>query len=186
MVVRSNQHSGHISEKKCDLLSNLVTSYHRQLTNRAANIVGEIYAEEIVQDVWESLARGDVCLDEIQSISHWLNRVVINKSLNRNKRELRSLSLDQLDSEYSSKLSFTQLNDLTLLEHSPEDIILGEQMITTLVLSWESLPNVQQRAIELRYFADYSYAQIASELRMTVSNTKVSLHRAKIKLLSSV
>lgn len=185
MVVKSGRYSGNISQVKSDLLSKLVTTYHQKLTITAANIVGEIYAEEIVQDVWESLARGDVCLEDIQSISHWLYRVVTNKSLNRSKREIRSLSLEQLNSEFSSKLNVMKHNDPTMLEHSPEEIILGAQMVTALVSSWESLPNVQQRAIELRYFAGYSYAQIASELRMTISNTKVSLHRAKAKLLSS-
>lgn len=173
------------SKDKNDLLATLVMKYHKKLTAKAASIVGEVYAEEIVQDVWESLAKGDVCLDDIDSISSWLHRVVINRSLNRNKREIRSISLEHINPQLSTELNTGRLYELTFSEETPEQTLVGDERVSALVASWDSLSHTQQRAMELRYFKDYSYVEIASELSLTLSNIKVSLHRAKSKLYSS-
>lgn len=185
MCTQPDQCLRHASKARSDLLSNLVSKYHKNLTIKASSIVGEIYAEEVVQDVWEILARGEVCLDDINSINHWLQRVVKNRSLNLNKRESRTVPLDYSGSDLFRSSNSLQSVDFRFTEYSTEDMLIGAQKLDALLDSWEALSPVQQRVIELRYSRDYSYHEIASELSMTLSNTKVSLHRAKAKLLSS-
>lgn len=183
MSAKSNQSINDESENNRKLLANLVEQYHKKLTFKAASIVGDIYAEEIVQDVWETLVSGDVNLFDINSISHWLHRVVINKSLNRNKRENKVISLEQLTSNTCVTSKSQQMEIAIIDEASPEDILVGTQKVRAIASSWDALPETQKRALELRLFKGYSYQMIADELCITVSNAKVIIHRARSKVI---
>lgn len=76
------------------LITDIVSRHHKKLVMIAARIVGHIYAEEVVQDTWLTLLHGSTLTKEIHSIEAWLYKVVVNKSINRKKREQRAESLN--------------------------------------------------------------------------------------------
>lgn len=165
-------------------LENLVLKFHKKLTIKAASIVGDIYAEEVVQEVWELLVRGDVCIKDIHSTYQWLMRVVTNKAINRSVREAKFLSYDQISADQLVPNRVLGGYELKYYEPSPEELLNGAQKMKAIINTWELLSELQQRVLELRYVKDFSYAQISAELSLSLSNTKVSLHRAKSKLIS--
>jgi RNA polymerase sigma-70 factor (ECF subfamily) len=167
-----------------DSLENLVLKFHNKLTMKAACIVGDIYAEEVVQEVWELLVRGDVSIKDIRSTYHWLMRVVTNKAINRSVREARLLSYDQISAGRLMPNKVVGGYELKHYEPSPEELLTEAQKMTALINTWEVLSELQQKVLELRYVKDFTYAQISSELSLSLSQTKVSLHRAKTKLIS--
>ncbi|WP_373519773.1 RNA polymerase sigma factor [Pricia sp.] len=68
---------------------------------------------------------------------------------------------------------------------SAEDQLINEQNLAKLLLHIKKLKPHYQEIINLRYFKELSYAEIANELNEPVNNVKVKLLRAK-KLLAEV
>ena len=68
---------------------------------------------------------------------------------------------------------------------SPEDQLIREQNLATLLLHIKKLKPHYQEVINLRYFNELSYAAIAEQLKEPMNNVKVKLLRAK-KLLAEV
>lgn len=66
---------------------------------------------------------------------------------------------------------------------SAEDQLINEQNLAKLLLHIKKLKPHYQEIINLRYFKELSYAEIANELSEPVNNVKVKLLRAK-KLLA--
>jgi RNA polymerase sigma-70 factor (ECF subfamily) len=74
-----------------------------------------------------------------------------------------------------------------VLDASPsaEDQIITEQNLANLLQHIKKLKPNYQKVINLRYFNELSYADIATELNEPVNNVKVKLLRAK-KLLAEI
>lgn len=74
-----------------------------------------------------------------------------------------------------------------LLDDAPsaEDQLINEQNLANLLLHIKKLKPHFQEIINLRYFKELSYAEIAKELNEPINNIKVKLLRAK-KLLAEV
>ncbi|SIS95226.1 RNA polymerase sigma-70 factor, ECF subfamily [Zobellia uliginosa] len=68
---------------------------------------------------------------------------------------------------------------------SAEDQLIREQNLASLLLHIKKLKPHYQEVINLRYFKELSYADIAKELNEPINNVKVKLLRAK-KLLAEV
>ncbi|NJB70724.1 RNA polymerase sigma-70 factor (ECF subfamily) [Saonia flava] len=68
---------------------------------------------------------------------------------------------------------------------SAEDQIIIEQNLANLLQDIKKLKPHYQKVINLRYFNEYSYADIATELNEPINNVKVKLLRAK-KLLAEI
>tara|TARA_R110002051_G_scaffold241712_1_gene302080 strand:+ start:49461 stop:50027 length:567 start_codon:yes stop_codon:yes gene_type:complete len=67
---------------------------------------------------------------------------------------------------------------------SAEDQLISEQNLTTLLSHIKNLKPPYQKVINLRYFNELSYAEIALALNEPINNIKVKLLRAK-KLLAA-
>jgi RNA polymerase sigma-70 factor (ECF subfamily) len=74
-----------------------------------------------------------------------------------------------------------------VLDDAPtvEDKLITEQDLASLLQHIKALKPHYQEVINLRYFNEFSYADIASELGEPVNNVKVKLLRAK-KLLAEI
>ena len=74
-----------------------------------------------------------------------------------------------------------------VLDESPtvEDKLINEQNLASLLQDIKKLKPHYQKVINLRYFNEFSYADIAKELDEPVNNIKVKLLRAK-KLLAEI
>lgn len=68
---------------------------------------------------------------------------------------------------------------------SAEDIIITEQNLAKLLKDIKKLKPAYQEVIQLRYFQEMSYKDIAEELNEPINNVKVKLLRAK-KLLAEI
>ena len=68
---------------------------------------------------------------------------------------------------------------------TPEDSLIGEQNLAQLLKDVKELKPKYREVIQLRYFQEMSYKEIASQINEPVNNVKVKLLRAK-KLLAEV
>ncbi len=68
---------------------------------------------------------------------------------------------------------------------TPEDKIIREQNLAKLLRDIKQLKPKYQEVIQLRYFQELSYKEIANQINEPMSNVKVKLLRAK-KLLAAI
>ena len=103
----------------------------------------------------------------------------------------KNLHIDLLRKEKSSILKQKSLRSgeeaYNIADDSPtiEDKLITEQNLANLLRDIKRLKPHYQEVIQLRYFQEYSYKQIALELNEPINNIKVKLLRAK-KLLAII
>ena len=106
----------------------------------------------------------------------WLITISKNIHIDLIRKRKRRLDTANNSEEISEVLDVTP---------SAEDQIITKQNLATLLLHIKKLKPHYQKVINLRYFNEMSYADIAAELEEPMSNVKVKLLRAK-KLLAQM
>lgn len=115
------------------------------------------------------------------AFSTWLYKIAVNNCIDHvRKKRLTVLSIDErMDEEgqqdYSSTLHATGLN--------PEEAVIREQRIGLMRQVLGRLNEKYRTMIELRYFQELSYDEIAAELDIPLGTVKAQLFRAKELLL---
>jgi len=104
----------------------------------------------------------------------------------------KNTHIDQVRSQKNklSKATEAQENQMVNsaldLAPTPEDVMITKQNLAELLRHLKKLKPHYQQIIQLRYFQELSYKEIASELDEPMSNVKVKLLRAKKLLLQSL
>lgn len=114
--------------------------------------------------------------DEAYEFKTWLITISKNLHVDLIRKRKRSL-LDEVEGDEVKKV----------LDETPsvEDRLIIEQNLANLLQDIKKLKPHYQKVINLRYFNEMSYADIAKELNEPVNNIKVKLLRAK-KLLAEI
>ncbi len=101
----------------------------------------------------------------------------------------KNIFIDSVRSSKKDTLSLTKENSeayhISDSEPSPEDIIIIEQNLAQLLGYIKLLKPTHQEIINLRYFQELSYKEIAISMNESMSSVKVKLLRAK-KILSKI
>lgn len=104
----------------------------------------------------------------------------------------KNTHIDEIRSKKNKLQSATeaQENEManTVLDQSPtpEDLMITKQNLAELLKHIKSLKPHYQEMIQLRYFQEMSYKEMALELDEPMNNIKVKLLRAKKLLLQSI
>jgi len=116
--------------------------------------------------------------DDTYEFKTWLITISKNLHVDLIRKRKRSL-LDEMDSKGDEVKR--------VLDETPsvEDRLITEQNLANLLQDIKKLKPHYQKVINLRYFNELSYADIAKELNEPVNNIKVKLLRAK-KLLAEI
>ncbi|MEX0312962.1 MAG: RNA polymerase sigma factor [Allomuricauda sp.] len=116
--------------------------------------------------------------DESYEFKTWLITISKNLHVDLIRKRKRSL-LDEMDSHGDAVKK--------VLDETPsaEDQLITEQNLANLLQDIKKLKPHYQKVINLRYFNELSYAEIAKQLNEPVNNIKVKLLRAK-KLLAEI
>lgn len=111
------------------------------------------------------------------AFSTWLFKIAVNNTIDFiRKKRLNKSSLDETKSnkdgdDYSIDLKSDALD--------PEESYIKDQRKLLAVNITEKLPEHYRRLIEMRYFGELSYNEIATQLEMPLGTVKAQLHRAK-------
>ncbi len=117
--------------------------------------------------------------DDQYEFKTWLITISKNLHVDLLRKRKRNI-LEQSESGNNEALKRV-LDDAS----SAEDNLIKEQNLATLLSHIKQLKPHYQQVINLRYFNEMSYAEIAKELGEPINNVKVKLLRAK-KLLSEM
>ncbi|MCB0569960.1 MAG: sigma-70 family RNA polymerase sigma factor [Phaeodactylibacter sp.] len=111
------------------------------------------------------------------AFSTWLFRIAINNGIDYiRKKRLNLYSIDEpIDGESSSDFS----SNLKAAILDPEEEIIRNQRIQMMRQLLSQLNGKYRLMIELRYFEELSYEEIAEELDIPLGTVKAQLFRAK-------
>ena len=134
-------------------------------------------AEDVTQEVFFEAYRSLKRFRFESTLSTWLYRIAVNRSLNhQRKRKLeRWLSLDFASDEKSAE-NFT---DLRTTEESADGAMEKKDTERIVQEAINSLPDQQRIAILLHRYEELSYDEIAKIMGVTVASVESRLHRAK-------
>ncbi len=111
------------------------------------------------------------------AFSTWLYRVATNLAIDfiRTKR-IETLSIHQpLQNEKDKDHS----HNIPSESPDPEEVFIKKQRAEKLKVTLERLNSKYRRLIELRYYKELSYEEIAIEMNMPIGTVKTHLYRAK-------
>ncbi len=111
------------------------------------------------------------------TFSTWLFRIATNNTIDFiRKKKLKTMSLDtSYTDDNGTPVSF-DVKDGNL---DPQEEAIKKQKIELVQMFVTKLPPKYQRLVRLRYFKEYSYAEIAQELDAPLGTIKAQLHRAR-------
>ena len=133
-------------------------------------------AEDICQDAFIRFYDKDMVFPTMDDAKFWLIRVVKNLSINHNKRKMReSASLEKV-------MRGPQVNPF---KDGASELLLKESTAAVRKAVSE-LPEIYKTVIVLLEYAGLNYKQIAEQLKISESNVKVRVHRARKELVAKL
>lgn len=173
--------------------SDLVRKYHGQLQVVARAIIGPSLAEEVVQEAWVSAYKAVHKFEGRSSLKTWLYTIVSNGAKTRLRKESRQVRFkdDEDQDSYLSGERFATDGHWSNPPPSwdvdtPEQLLQEEQLQACIEQTLLLLPPQQKAAFTLRDIDQQPLDDICNILDTSNSNTRVLLHRARLKLMQVV
>ncbi len=112
------------------------------------------------------------------AFSTWLYRIALNNSIDFLRMKNNMPQYFEEDLYTSSTTSIIDQSEDNL-QRNPEEEIIDKQRLQLLRAAVSELPERYRRVIELCYYEDLAYEEIAERLGLTLSNVKIQIMRAK-------
>lgn len=116
------------------------------------------------------------------AFSTWLFRIATNNCIDFMRRKSQSPRPFDQDEGEEDEVEATVASDMI----APDELLINRETAASLNRIVKTLKPRYRRLIELRYFEDYSYEEIASELSLPIGTVKARLFRAKVLILNMV
>ena len=129
-------------------------------------------AEDICQDAFIRFYDKDITFPSMDDAKFWLIRVVKNLAINHVKRKVR---------ETASLEKFMKAPQVNPFRDGQTEVILQEST-AAVRKAVAQLPEIYRTVIVLREYAGLNYSEIAKVLKISESNVKVRMHRARKEL----
>jgi len=158
--------------------SGLVEKYQDKVFSLALKICGNAEdAEEVAQDSFMKAFRSLGSFKGKSSFSTWLYRITYNTSISCVRQ--KNYDVLKLEDFPASANDFLQNNE-------SEDLAELEYKRTLLSFALQKLSIEDRALISMYYFQDLSTEEIIDIVKITKSNLKVRLHRARKKLEDTI
>jgi RNA polymerase sigma factor (sigma-70 family) len=117
------------------------------------------------------------------AFSTWLFKIATNNCIDFIRRKKDSVSLDRtFENADGDEMSFEPKSDSL----NPEEKVIKKQKIQMMQLVVEKLQPRYRLLVELRYFQEKSYEEIAAELDLPIGTVKAQLFRARELLYNTL
>ncbi|AMB85397.1 RNA polymerase subunit sigma-24 [Pseudomonas agarici] len=171
----------------------LVSTYQSAMLAVAYAIVGSRQADEAVQDAWLAVTRNLSGFLGRSSLKTWLLTITANAAKNRYKQNRREVLLEDLASPHGtvgderfSADGHWALAPFSWHEDTPEALLSEDQLRECLEQTLSSLPELQSSVLLLRERQGLELKEICNLLDISLSNVRVLLHRARLKVFATV
>jgi RNA polymerase sigma-70 factor (ECF subfamily) len=134
-------------------------------------------AEDLTQESFAKAFNSITTFDPKFAFSTWLFKIATNNCIDYIRRKkMQTLSLSQSPSGDDNSGVTLQIADS---DPVPDEVMLKKQRREIVARAVEALPERYQQLIQLRYFRELSYEEVAQELKIPLGTVKAQLHRAK-------
>jgi len=116
------------------------------------------------------------------AFSTWLFRIATNNCIDFMRRKSQSPRPFDHDEGEEDEVEATVASDMI----APDELMINRETAASLNRIVKTLKPRYRRLIELRYFEEYSYEEIANELSLPIGTVKARLFRAKVLILNMV
>jgi RNA polymerase sigma factor (sigma-70 family) len=156
----------------------LVNIYYQSLYHMVLKIVKHAEdAEDVTLSSFEKAFKNLEKYDDAYAFSTWLFKIASNLSIDLlRKKKIDTVSLD-LHIAYTPEKGAGAVPSAG--DSDPEEVYIRAQRADIMNKIVASLDEASRNLVELRYFKEFSYEEIADELKMPLGTVKVQLHRVK-------
>jgi len=169
-----------------------VNKYQASMLYLARSIIGEKFADEVVQEAWFSVLKSLPKFQMRSSLKTWILTIVANEAKGRLRKEKRSVSLEAMTADDPELLSrfdesgHWSKHPVQWKADSPDALLSSEQLESCLNSTIESLPSLQGATLNLKERQGHSLDDICKILDVSESNVRVLLHRGRNKLFKVI
>ena len=153
-------------------------------------------AEEVVQDAWLTVLRSLDRFERRSSLRTWVVGIVVNLARSRARAERRSVPFSDDGPEASVEPARFLRADHPRWPHhwavepapwpTPEDDLLAGETRTVILDAIAGLPPSQQEVLVLRDLEALPAAEVCNILKLTDTNQRVLLHRARSRVRNAL
>lgn len=159
----------------------LVDSFQLKVVNTCYGFLHDRdEAEDIAQDVFVEIYHSIHKFREDSSLSTWIYRIAVNKSLNRKKRLNKRSLFSSFSNGDDDSFAYADLKSEAPLA---DEIIIKDEEKQKLHKAIDRLPENQKTALILSKFEDMSYKEISEIMDLSISSIESLLFRAKQNLV---
>ncbi|AVJ22743.1 MULTISPECIES: RNA polymerase sigma factor [Pseudomonas] len=172
----------------------LVSTHQNAMRAIAYAIVGTRNADEVVQDAWLSVVRNLAGFQGRSSLKTWLLTITANSAKRHYKQNRREVLLDDLssphgiidDDHFSPDDGHWLLAPFAWHQDTPEALLTENELRQCLERTLLCLPDLQRGVLLLRERQGLELGEICNLLDISLSNARVLLHRARLKVFAIV
>lgn len=134
--------------------------------------------DDLLQEIFIKVFINMERYDEQYTFGQWIYAIARNTFIDFVRRRRDNISIDSLPAAVSLSPTGTA--------QSPEEKIIGMQQRAQIEHHLHKLSAQYRKLIELRFFKEYSYEEIASELALPLGTVKTQIHRARAQLCNYI
>lgn len=171
-----------------------VREFHGKMLRLARTLVGDAFADEVVQEAWVAVLKALPGFEGRSRLSTWILGIVGNLARARLRKEARSMRLEaNLEAELApwgedrfDAAGHWSRAPLPWHEETPEALLASEQLRVHLDAAIRGLPTLQRAVLALRDMDGLEMDEICNILEISSTNGRVLLHRARNRLRAAV
>jgi RNA polymerase sigma factor (sigma-70 family) len=134
-------------------------------------------AEDLTMEAFAKAFRNLERFKKDYTFSTWLFRIATNNTIDFiRKKKLKTMSLNNTMSDDSGNSVNIDVEDD---DNNPQDQFIRSQRIDMVRIFVDKLPAKYRKLVQLRYFDELSYEEIAQELDKPLGTVKAQLHRSR-------
>ncbi len=134
-------------------------------------------AEDLTMEAFAKAFRNLHKFKKDYTFSTWLFRIATNNTIDFiRKKKLKTMSLNNTLTDDGGNYVNIDVEDD---DNNPQDEFIRTQRIEMVRIFVDKLPDKYRKLVQLRYFDELSYEEIAQELEKPLGTVKAQLHRSR-------
>lgn len=166
--------------------SAIFKKYRIILTIQISDIVNDSdLTADIVMETFEKAFQRLKNFQPDYQLSAWLVRIGRNCAIDycRKRNRVNIVSIDEgFDDTEDERPTLQVIDD----SRTPEESLSFNQRIEYVKSVMQKMPSTSRRVIQMRFFDDFTYEEMADELGFTLQQVKNAIHRAKRDLIELI
>lgn len=160
----------------------LVEKYQQQVFRTAMGFVHDgSDADDIAQEVFVEVFKSVHGFRGEASLSTWIYRMTVNRSLNRLRSRKRKGLFQRIEAFFQDDADWTGEPEADCSVH-PETVVGNQETAQALQQALASLQQNQRTAFVLYHYEELAYKEIAAVMNVSLASVESLIHRARKNL----